>query len=274
MEQNPVSQEMAGKKRRKWLSLLGKMLLILVETVLLLAIALYGVMYILAKGPSPTARELFVRSVRETSAIGFLAEIYLSEEEIAQIEASAEVEEYEEVDTSLIQIVKPESDNSADGPVADAWGLVDEDGDGIIIDHVRGEGYVGYMMIVLDPSRGDGQMGRYEPHVTERIARRHEKLSARHAPQRIGGGKTCARVVRACGVVEHGVVCKLMLGIRARSDIARAADKGKIDIPCGIDDTEIALRAAKGIVLGHSSVPVRLAAGCRAQPRQIITALE
>ena len=37
--------------------------------------------------------------------------------------------------------------------VADEWGLVDEDGDGIIVDEVKGEGYLGYMMVVLDPSR-------------------------------------------------------------------------------------------------------------------------
>ena len=155
MEQNPVSQEMAGKKRRKWLSLLGKMLLILVETVLLLAIALYGVMYILAKGPSPTARELFVRSVRETSAIGFLAEIYLSEEEIAQIESSGDqIEEFAQTDTSLITIThSDENDTQEDRSKPDAWGLVDEDGDGIILEEVKGEGYSGYMMVVLDPSR-------------------------------------------------------------------------------------------------------------------------
>jgi exopolysaccharide biosynthesis protein len=37
--------------------------------------------------------------------------------------------------------------------VADAWGLVDADGDGIIVETVQGEGYSGYMMVVLDPSR-------------------------------------------------------------------------------------------------------------------------
>ena len=105
MNRNPVSQQQAEKPRRKGLKLLGKLLLILLETVLLLVVALYGVMYVLAKGPSPTARELFVRSVRETSAIGFLAELYLSEEEIAQIEASGDqVEEYVQTDTYLITI--------------------------------------------------------------------------------------------------------------------------------------------------------------------------
>lgn len=146
-------QEPAEKTGHKGWKLLGKLLLLVLETVLLLAIALYGVMYVLAKGPSPTARELFVRSVRETSAIGFLAELYLSQEEIAQIEASRDqVEEFAETDTSLITIQQVEG-NRETGPKADAWGLVDEDGDGIILQEVKGEGYSGYMMVVLDPSR-------------------------------------------------------------------------------------------------------------------------
>ena len=35
----------------------------------------------------------------------------------------------------------------------DAWGLVDEDGDGIIVEEIHDDGYNGYMMVVLDPSR-------------------------------------------------------------------------------------------------------------------------
>ena len=138
----------------------AKFFLLLLETVLLLVVALYGVMYVVAKGPSPTARDLFVMSVRETSAIGFLADIFFTEEEIAAIENKTEVEEYVETDTSLITITKPEEKTEEEqaaqeeqGPVADEWGLVDEDGDGIIIEPVKGEGYSGYMMVVLDPSR-------------------------------------------------------------------------------------------------------------------------
>ena len=128
-------------------SFFGKIALILLETVLLLAIALYGLMYVVAKGPSPTARDLFVRSVRETSAIGFLADLYFSEEEIAAIEIAQEPL-YTETDTSLISIPSETIDAQAD-----AWGLVDEDGDGIILEEVKGEGFQGYMMVVLDPSR-------------------------------------------------------------------------------------------------------------------------
>ena len=137
-------------QKHKLLRLLGSVALILLETVLLVIIALYGVLYVVAKGPSPTARDLFVRSVRETSAMGFLADIYFTPEEIAQIEAAKDVEEYKQTDTSLIHI---SATATSEGPVADAWGLVDEDGDGIILQDVKGEGFSGYMMVVLDPSR-------------------------------------------------------------------------------------------------------------------------
>ena len=40
--------------------ILGRIAIVLLETVLILVIALYGVMFVLAKGPSPTARNLFV----------------------------------------------------------------------------------------------------------------------------------------------------------------------------------------------------------------------
>ncbi len=159
-EVQPVKKAKTKKKEkkkstfRKVMGVIGKIFLVLLETVLLLAVALYGVMYVLAKGPSPTASELFVRSVRETSAIGFLANIYLSDEEIEELLAADTVADYVETDTSLIQIPQNQEGNETPDPTApDDWGLVDEDGDGIIIDRVYGEGFNGIMMIVLDPSR-------------------------------------------------------------------------------------------------------------------------
>lgn len=144
------------QKRRKLtlLGVLGRVLLILLETILLLVVTLYGAMFVVARGPSPAARNLFVSSVKETSAIGFLADLVLSKEEIAQI-TSIQMEEIEETDTSLISFPKPEEKDAGDasGPVADAWGLIDDDNDGIIVERVAGEGYSGFMMVVLDPSR-------------------------------------------------------------------------------------------------------------------------
>ena len=157
-EPQPRKKAPAKKKKkstfRKVMGVVGKITLVLLETVLLLAVALYGVMYVLAKGPSPAASELFVRSVRETSAIGFLANLYLSDEEIEELLAADAVADYVETDTSLIQIPQvQEGEETPDPTSPDDWGLVDEDGDGIIIDRVYGEGFNGIMMIVLDPSR-------------------------------------------------------------------------------------------------------------------------
>ena len=152
-EKEPASAGTGGKRKFGLPVLLGKLILILLETVLLVVLTLYAVLYVLAKGPSPTARDLFVRSVRETSAVGFLAELYFTPEEIAAIESAKEVEEYKETDTSLINISTQPQPDENQGPVPDEWGLVDEDGDGIILQSVKGEGYTGYMMVVLDPSR-------------------------------------------------------------------------------------------------------------------------
>ncbi len=139
---------------RRILGVAGRVLIFLLVTVLLLAGALYGTMYVLAKGPSPTARDLFIHSVRETSAVGFLANLFYTEEEIALMTGDPIVEEFVETDTSLVVIPQPTDDVDGDqGPQPDQWGLIDEDGDGIIIENVRGSGYTGYMMVVLDPSR-------------------------------------------------------------------------------------------------------------------------
>ena len=140
---------------KKTMHIVLRVLAVLLVVVLLLAVALYGVMFVLAKGPSPTAQKLFVRSVRETSAVGWLANLYFSEAEIARITGADTEMLYQEMDTSLIEL-PDRDDQPADpdgGPVADEWGLVDEDGDGIIVEEVRGEGYSGFMMVVLDPSR-------------------------------------------------------------------------------------------------------------------------
>jgi len=147
-EEENREKESGWKKTGRFIT---KTLLLLAETVVLAAVILYAVMFVLAKGPSPTIQKLFVNSVKETSAVGFLADLYLSENEIAALEAVKETEEYDPTDMSLFTEEAVTSEGS--GPQRDAWGLVDEDGDGIIIDRVYGEGFSGFMMVVLDPSR-------------------------------------------------------------------------------------------------------------------------
>ncbi len=154
------SKNLRKKKKSgfgQWLlTFLARLSIFLVVTALLAAGALYCVMHVLVNGPSPSARNLFVRSVKETSAGGFLANLYLSQEEIDEIlmGSNATEPEYQETDTGLIQLPKPtEPSDSNAGPQPDAWGLIDEDGDGLIIENVRGSGYAGKLMVVLDPSR-------------------------------------------------------------------------------------------------------------------------
>ena len=62
-----------------------RVLATILVTLVILCVGLYGVMALLTLGPSKTAKEQFVMSVQETSAIGFLANWFCSEDEIKQI---------------------------------------------------------------------------------------------------------------------------------------------------------------------------------------------
>jgi len=139
-----------------------KTLGLLVETILVIAAVALGIVYFIYNGPSSSMKNLVVRSLNETSAAGFVNRIYLSQDEIDAIVNPSTNDEYVETDTSLITIqAKPETgetgntegDDNSNPSNVDAWGLVDEDNDGVIVDNIRGEGYSGFMIVVKDPSR-------------------------------------------------------------------------------------------------------------------------
>jgi len=140
----------------KYVKILVRTLLVVLLTIVMLLVFLLGAMWIIARGPSPAASRLFVLSVRETSAVGFLANIYFSNDEIASFYSDKE-ESDEKTDTSLIQIPSDngESVNGSEQiqtppsystpPVAS--------NDGIEIYDIKGSSYQGKMMVVSDPSR-------------------------------------------------------------------------------------------------------------------------
>ena len=130
--------------------ILGRSLAVLLVTLAVLVCLLLGVIFLLCHGGSDTARDWFVRSVKETSAIGFLADIFLTPEEVDAIVNPPMSAIEVNTDTSLVEIKAPEQNEQ---PQADAWGYVDEDGDGLILVPLKGGSYTGYMLIVLDPSR-------------------------------------------------------------------------------------------------------------------------
>ena len=144
----------------------GRILIILGITLLLVAAALYSAMFLLVNGPSPTIGKLFVLSLKETSAGGFIADWYMSEEEIAVLQAERAEEKAQEINTSLIKL--PEKQDDHDGELKGENPLdtdrVDTDNNGtgeaedesprgIEVHNVSGGTYNGKMLIIKDPTR-------------------------------------------------------------------------------------------------------------------------
>ncbi len=138
------------KNRSPILRFFLRLLAVLLVTLLVALGFVYGVMLLLCRGPSPTAKELFVLSTRETSAIGFLPRLCLSAEEIDEILSRQAAQSTQSTDVSLITLPQQTSEDKSE---KDAWGYSDEDGDGLILVPVTGESFTGHMLIVLDPSR-------------------------------------------------------------------------------------------------------------------------
>ena len=152
MEEKIDSSHIKKIKSNGFGRFLRRALCFLLVTLLLVLAFAYGVMRVVCKGPSETAAELFVRSVRETSAIGFLANLFFTDEEIARMEHPAEEPVSEDTDINLISISSDALPNN--GTVQkDAWGCYDDDGDGLIFETIHGPTYTGYLLTVLDPSR-------------------------------------------------------------------------------------------------------------------------
>lgn len=135
----PNEQSKPKKNTARPLGRLGAFLLV---TLALLLITLLGVIWVLEKGPSPTITEKFCRSMRETSAIRWIPNIFLSQEEVDAFKSeSTENDETETVNTSLIRIA----------PAAESGTETADDGVELIA-ITRGTAK-GKMLIVRDPSR-------------------------------------------------------------------------------------------------------------------------
>ncbi len=109
--------------------------------ILCLLVFLMGCITIVCKGPSQSARDLFVVTVTETSALKFIPKIYFSDDEITKIlDSNKAVETLEVTDENLIKIPTPqEQAESKQEPLE-------------VID-VSGTTFKGKLMIVRDPSR-------------------------------------------------------------------------------------------------------------------------
>ena len=140
-------------KENKTLKVILRALLVLFTTIVLLFIAVVGVVWVVLRGPSPSAQELLTRSLKETSAIGFIPDLFLPKSRVAEIMSyREEVPEQEEVDTSLVTITATHRETvHGSDPVSGSDST--DAGDGIEFIGITGANYRGILMVVQDPFR-------------------------------------------------------------------------------------------------------------------------
>ena len=121
---------------KKALSVTGKIAAFLGVTVGMILVALILTITLICHGPSESAKELFATTILETGQLKFLANVFLSKEELQEIVDKNSLQDMDaEVDTDLINTE------------------VNKEKELIEIKKVSGNNFEGTMMIVNDPSK-------------------------------------------------------------------------------------------------------------------------
>ncbi len=147
------------------MKLYKKILIYFFTSLGLILVFLVVVVLLLTHGPSITARNLFVNSAMESSAGKFLAKLFLSKEEVENIQNNNKVEELLDVtDSDLIKIDV-------------------EDKEKIEIIDIKGSTYKGKLAIIHDPSRVSiavsGPYGaKYSGKTVEEMAKQYNAVMA------------------------------------------------------------------------------------------------
>lgn len=123
---------------KKFFRAIGKILLVILITVLFVLITLVGMIKMICGGISESAKELFATTMLETGQMKFLATMFLSKEELQDLVNKNSVEVMNtEVNTELINIGDTE----------------EFDKNGITIEEISGNTFFAKMLIINDPSR-------------------------------------------------------------------------------------------------------------------------
>ena len=144
------------ESRRRVGTFFNRIFGILLATGIMVAIGGLALEYELLKGPSSALAEANAMTFFETRRVTWVPNIFLSEEEVEALKNTRNQYRSDEMNFYLISIPQDDETNTTvdeNGAYVDAYGLVDEDNDGIIIQEVNGNGYVGYMTVILDPKR-------------------------------------------------------------------------------------------------------------------------
>jgi len=207
------------------LKLLLRTLWVILQTIIIVVAFLVGIVYCVQRGPSPTARGIFVNSFRETGEMKFVAKMFLSQEEYDSIVNSAQAEEENVFTDTALVVVETPAPTKTETPQPDEWGLIDEDGDGIIICEINGGTYHGAMMVVLDPSRVKVGYIEGEPHNLQDMCEIYGAVAGINA-----GGYNNRTYVPTDSVVSDGVIyqCSTATAVAAL-DTYNILHVGKLD---------------------------------------------
>lgn len=135
-----------GKDRKpgRVLSAIGKVFLTIIVTLVILCGGIYALMCVVVYGPSRTAQEQFVMSLRETSAIGFIANWFFSEDEVKAIIEKNSIKDTDVITNTSLVTMASGTDSSDES---------EEQSQDIEIVDIKGTTYRGKLMIIKDPSR-------------------------------------------------------------------------------------------------------------------------
>lgn len=121
---------------KKFLKILGKVFAFLGVTVGMVFVCLLLTITLICHGPSNSAKELFATTILETGQLKFLANVFLSKDEIEGIVSKNSLQDMNvEIDENLIET------------------NVDKTKELIEIHEVNGNNFEGKMMVVNDPSK-------------------------------------------------------------------------------------------------------------------------
>ncbi len=124
-------------KQKRITKMIKRVLAVSGITLLAVVVAFFGAVTVVCRGPSAQARGLFVTTVMETSAAKFLAKMYFSEQEIADIrQQNAVIDADLSTDDTVLEPVTPDPETPD-----------------LVIEDVVGGTFKGKMMIVKDPKR-------------------------------------------------------------------------------------------------------------------------
>ncbi len=156
---------MKNEKTRLALCIFGRVMAALGVTLLLLVLFLYSAMILVVRGPSESAKELFVLSLKETSVGGILVNMCMTQNEIEEMLSvkqnvtDMELLGGEMTDPSKITINANKNDasnndnNDSSHQGDDVTENNSTDNSGIETVEIKTDTYKGMLMIVEDPTR-------------------------------------------------------------------------------------------------------------------------